>query len=185
MKDQYLKIFEIDDLADLPSAVMRILFGDTEQRDCVYRKLLRLWNYDLSVEHFSKVYEQELSERKDKKQDFTPQQVSELCAMLTQKEGIIHEPTAGNGSMIISYWWNMAKKLPPHLFKPSDCIISAWELSNRSLPILLLNLSIRGIMGEVYHGDVLEQKYKNRYVLLNEENNPIGFSKIVINNEIQ
>ena len=184
MKTQYLKIFCIEDLADLPNAVMSVLFGDTERRNNIYKALLRLWDYDLSVEHFSKIYEEELSERKEKKQDFTPQQVSELCAMLTQKSGIVHEPTAGIGSMIISYWWNIAKKVPPHLFKPSNCIVSAWELSNRALPILLLNLSIRGIMGEVYHGDVLEQKYKNRYVLLNEENNPIGFSKIVIDNEI-
>lgn len=184
MLSKYKTLFEIEDINDLPNAIMAILEGDIEKRNYIYKELLRLWNYDLSVEHFASLFEASLSERKEKKQDFTPQTVSELCAMLTAKEGIIHEPTAGNGSMIISYWWNMANKVPPHLFKPSDCIVSAWELSQRSLPILLLNLSIRGIMGEVYHGDVLEQKYKNRYVLLNEDNNPIGFSKIVIDNAI-
>lgn len=184
MLSKYKALFGIEDINDLPNAIMAILEGDTDKRNEIYKELLRLWNYDLSVEHFAPLFEASLSERKEKKQDFTPQQISELCAMLTAKEGIIHEPTAGNGSMVISYWWNMAKKVPPHLFKPSDCIISAWELSNRSLPILLLNLSIRGIMGEVFHGDVLEKKYKKRYVLLNEDNDPIGFSKIVIDNEI-
>lgn len=184
MLQEYKQLFNIEDINDLPNAIMTVLFGDVEQRNRIYKELLRLWNYDLSVEHFAELYEASLSERKEKKQDFTPQQVSTLCSMIAEREGIIHEPTAGNGSMIIAYWWNMAKKVPPHLFKPSSCIVSAWELSNRSLPILLLNLSIRGIMGEVYHGDVLEQTYKNRYVLLNEYNDPLAFSQIVISNEV-
>lgn len=36
MKTQYLKIFCIEDLADLPNAVMSVLFGDTERRTIIY-----------------------------------------------------------------------------------------------------------------------------------------------------
>lgn len=82
------------------------------------------------------------------------------------REGVIHEPTAGTGGLIIQYWWELASKQLPWRFKPHTCIFTCWELSDRSIPILLLNMAIRGMMGEVFHGDVLENVAKARYVLL-------------------
>ena len=58
-------------------------------------------------------------------------------------------------------------------------MISVWELSDRAIPLLLLNLSIRGIMGYVYHGDVLDVTVKARYILLNRSDDAIGFSDVV------
>lgn len=58
-------------------------------------------------------------------------------------------------------------------------MISVWELSDRAIPLLLLNLSIRGIMGYVYHGDVLEGTVKARYILLNRSDDALGFSDVV------
>lgn len=58
-------------------------------------------------------------------------------------------------------------------------MISVWELSDRAIPLLLLNLSIRGIMGYVYHGDVLEGTVKARYILLNRSDDVLGFSDVV------
>ena len=58
-------------------------------------------------------------------------------------------------------------------------MVTCWELSDRSLPILLLNLSIRGIMGYVYHGDVLEGTVKQKYILLNRTDDTMDFSEIV------
>ncbi len=40
-------------------------------------------------------------------------------------------------------------------------------------------MAIRGMMGEVFHGDVLENVAKARYVLLNEQNDGLAFSDIV------
>lgn len=53
------------------------------------------------------------------------------------------------------------------------------EVSDRAIPLLLLNLSIRGIMGYVYHGDVLERTVKARYILLNQKDDALGFSDVV------
>lgn len=73
-------------------------------------------------------------------------------------------------------------------------MVTCWELSSRSIPILLLNLSIRGMMGYVYHGDVLENIVKQKYILLNAHDDTLGFSdiikanindKIVCENEIE
>lgn len=57
-------------------------------------------------------------------------------------------------------------------------MVDCWELSDRSIPILLLNLSIRGIMGYVNHGDVLTGEIKQRYILLNPTDDTLAFSEI-------
>ena len=135
--------------------------------------------YDLSYDWFQLIYESELSERKKKKQDFTPYDLGVICSKLTSQRGTIHEPTAGNGGMIIADWWQRRQKVLPWDFFPSQNMVTCWELSSRSIPILLLNLSIRGIMGYVYHGDVLENNIIQKYILLNKNNDPLAFSDIV------
>lgn len=178
-RDNLFELFGISDLNDLPSAINAVLFGDADNRHHVYRELIRLNNGDLSTDWFQNFYESELSERKQKKQDFTPADLSKICSMLTEQEGTIHEPTAGCGSMIINDWWLRCSKLLPYEHFPSQNIVTCWELSDRSIPILLLNLSIRGIMGYVYHGDVLENHIKQKYILLNRTDDTLAFSEIV------
>lgn len=136
-------------------------------------------NYDMSYDWFQELYENELSERKQKKQDFTPNSLGVICSELTSQTGSIHEPTAGNGSMIIADWWQRCRKLHPWEHFPSQHMVTCWELSARSIPILLLNLSIRGIMGYVYHGDVLEKEVRQKYILLNKKDDTLCFSDIM------
>lgn len=173
-------IFKIDDLRDLPDKVRSILSGNIFERNNIYLSLLALNNYDLSYDWFQGVFEDELAQRKQSKQDFTPNSVGKLAALLTGNKGRIYEPTAGNGSMVISAWWQRCLESDfPLMHFPSDHMIECWELSARSIPILLLNLSIRGMMGVVYHGDVLEQTVKCKYILLNRTNDTLGFSEII------
>lgn len=183
-KKDCMDLFQIDDILDLPDAVMNTINLPLNERNVIYRKLLHLNEYNLSRDWFQDIYEAELSQRKQNKQDFTPNMVGVLASLLTSTpKGVIHEPTAGNGSMIIADWWNRCSKVLPFEFFPSENMYVAWELSARSIPILLLNLSIRGIMGVVYHGDVLEQKVLNKYILLNEKDDALGFSEIILDNE--
>lgn len=179
-KDELLSILGTHDIRVLPECIMNLLFGDQDVRDNVFRELIRSHAGDLSYDWFQEVYEEELSERREKKQDFTPREVSVLETQLTgAREGFIHEPTTGTGGLIIQYWWELASKQFPWRFKPHSCIFSCWEISDRSIPILLLNMAIRGMMGEVFHGDVLENAAKARYVLLNEQDDALAFSDIV------
>lgn len=173
------KIFDLEDINDLPSAIMHLLEGDLERRDEVYRELIRLNGNDMSYDWFQEIYETELSERKQKKQDFTPNILGVLCSNMTSQSGSIHEPTAGNGSMIIADWWERCRKKIPWEHFPSQNMITCWELSARSIPILLLNLSIRGMMGYVYHGDVLTKEVKQKYILLNRKDDTLAFSEII------
>ena len=176
-KEQVLKIFNIEDLIELPDAVMRVLFSP--EKDSTFKELIKVNKGDMSHDWFQDIYECELAERKQKKQDFTPNSISVICSQLTAHNGTIHEPTAGNGSMIIADWSERLKKKLPWGVFPSKNMVDCWELSNRSLPILLLNLSIRGIMGYVHHGDVLENNCKQLYILLNKTDDCLSFSEII------
>lgn len=178
-KEMLFSLFGIEDLRDLPNAVMSLLQGDIEVRNEVYKELIRNNNMDMSYDWFQEIYENELSERKQKKQDFTPNSLGVLCSKLTSQAGSIHEPTAGNGSMIIADWWHRCKQNMPWEHFPSHNMVTCWELSSRSIPILLLNLSIRGIMGYVYHGDVLTKEVKQKYILLNRKNDALAFSEVI------
>lgn len=184
-KEECLKFFDIKDLMYLPDAVWKLLNSPTKERDEKYKELIELNNYDMGTEWFQPIYEAELSERKQKKQDFTPKELSKLCSKLSLQRGSVHEPTAGNGSMIIADWWERCRQRLPWEMFPSENMVTAWELSDRAIPILLLNLSIRGIMGYVYHGDVLEQNVFQKYILLNKKNDGLGFSEVVKANKNQ
>ena len=177
---QVLAFFGIEDINDLPGAVSNLLKQDLETRNKTYQELIRLNNNDMSYDWFQQVYEKELAQRKKSGQDFTPVEVSKLTSLLTgTPKGWIHEPTAGTGGLVIADWWNRCSKGLPWEHSPHEHMVSCWELSNRSIPILLLNLSIRGIMGYVYHGDVLTQEVKMKYVLLNRKSDTLGFSEVI------
>lgn len=179
-KDDCCRIFNVEDIIDLPQAAMNIVMGDRERRDAVYRELLSVNRYDMSFDWFRQLYEEEFAQRKKQKQDFTPVEVSEIVAKIALPTvGTIHEPTAGTGGLIISAWWEQCRRAIPWDYYPSQHMISVWELSDRAIPLLLLNLSIRGIMGYVYHGDVLEDTVKARYILLNRSDDALGFSDVV------
>ncbi len=185
--DDIKKIFNINDILAMPEAIMKLLFSNLEERNKVYRQLIELNNFDMSFDWFSEIYENELAQRKQSKQDFTPNSISRLSSRLTgTPKGKIHEPTAGNGSMIIADWYNRCNNYMPWEHFPSEHQVTCWELSDRAIPILLLNLSIRGIMGYVYHGDVIEKIIKAKYVLLNRKNDTLGFSEVIkdVNNNL-
>ncbi len=181
-KDELFNLLGIDDIKDMPDRIMEIIMGDLEYRNYIYAELLKMNDFDMSHDWFQEIYENELSERKQKKQDFTPAALGVICSELTSQKGNVHEPTAGNGAMVIADWWQRCRKLHPWEHFPSQHMVTCWELSSRSIPILLLNLSIRGIMGYVYHGDVLEKEVKQKYILLNEKDDTLCFSDIIKSN---
>ena len=181
-KAECLQFFGVDDIMNLPKAVERVIQLPTDERDRIYREFMRMNNYEMGRDWFQRVYEEEFSQRKNQGQDFTPIEVTELCAMLAGVETArnVHEPTAGTGQMIISAWWTWARSRTPWESFPSQFPITVWEILDRTIPFLLFNLSIRGIMGYVYCGDVLEKTIKAKYILLNRHDDALGFSEIIL-----
>ena len=150
-------------------------------RSAAYRSLIELNEYDMSYDWFQAIYEKEMAQRKKNKQDFTPREVTTIVSRiaLSGTNGSIHEPTAGTGSIVISAWWEKCRRRLPWEYFPSENMVTCWELSDRAIPLLLLNMSIRGMMGYVYHGDVLEGKIYQKYILLNKSDDGLGFSDVV------
>ena len=174
-----LSFFGVGDSMDLPNAVMRVVLSPLPERDTVYRNFLAEFGHDAGRDWFRELYEAELAERKQKGQDFTAPEVSELLAELAEADGSMHEPTAGTGGLLVAAWNRARMSVLPWEFFPSRHMVDCWELSDRSVPILLFNLSIRGIMGYIHHGDVLEQKAVMHYVLLNRSDDALGFSEVI------
>lgn len=177
--EQCCEIFNIRDILSLPEAALRVVLGDETKRHDVYRQLLEANNYDMSFDWFQKIYESEMSEGKRKGQHFTPPEIYRLVSEIAGNEtGIVHEPTAGTGGLIIGDWWRKCSSVNPWRWKPRAHPYVAWELSDRAVPLLLLNLSVRGIHAIVYHGDVLEQKVIAKYFVENVNNDALAFSQV-------
>lgn len=180
-KTECMQFFGVNDIMNLPKAVEAVIQRPLDERNEIYREFLRLNDYDMGRDWFQRVYEEEFSQRKNQGQDFTPIEATELCAMLAGVETAhsVHEPTAGTGQMIISAWWTWARKRIPWEAFPSLFPVTVWEILDRTIPFLLFNLSIRGIMGYVYHGDTLENTVKRKYILINRTDDVLGFSEII------
>lgn len=169
-KEECCRIFGIEDIMDLPQVAMDVIMGDKARRDAIYAELLDVNRHDMSYDWFRQLYEEEFAQRKKQKQDFTPWEVSELVAKIAVPTiGTIHEPTAGTGGLIISAWWEQCRRVAPWEHFPSRHMITVWELSDRSVPLLLLNLSIRGVLS-------VRRTVERIYVLNGEKN----FTKIVL-----
>lgn len=144
-----------------PEQMLQLL-TDNSNRERLFQSFLAIES-DLSYEWFQNYFESEHADRKVKKQDYTPTAVSQLGAMIIGVSDQYFESAAGTGGMAIQAW-NIQK----------DRFFILEELSDRSLPFLLFNMTIRGMDGIVYHGDSLKQEFKREYRILNDGK----FSKI-------
>lgn len=125
------------------------------------------------------ISENEQADRKNKKQDFTPESIANLINRLVETiDDNYFETAAGTGGILITHWNNRRLKESPFTYKPSEHWHSVEELSDRALPFLLFNMAIRGINGVVFHGDALSRKCKNIYFLQNEHNDHMDYSDV-------
>ena len=131
-----------------------ILF-DRDARISLFNSFLQL-EQDLSFDWFTDYFQEEHSDRKNKKQDFTPDSVTELASKLLGVFDSNADICAGTGGLTIKRWT---------LNKHAQFYCE--EYSDRAMPFLLFNLMIRNINGIVVHGDALTQEYKHVYKLVN------------------
>lgn len=155
------ELLDISESYQAPQVMLDHMLNDKKRED-LFQRFLNIES-DLSYEWFHSYFEDEHSDRKNKKQDFTPDSVSKLCALLAGKSDHYFEAAVGTGGMMIQAW-NL----------DSNRYFVVEELSDRSIPFLLFNMSIRGMNGTVRHGDSLEQNFKAIYYLKSDGN----FSRI-------
>lgn len=168
----------VDEPYAAPGRLMEVVTG--EERDATYRAFLDVWADDMGQDWFHEFYEDENAERKKNKQDFTPRCLSVLASELAgYGEGIVYEPSAGTGGMIIARWDAERRRHHPFDYKPSMQWFIAEDMSDRAIPFLLFNLSIRGINANVIHIDSLSRRAKAAYLVENARNDMLAFSDVI------
>lgn len=163
-----------------PERLINILSDQKKSKE-IFFKFLETFDYDLSYEWFNQYFEDEHADRKNKKQDFTPNCLSKLMTeMFTSdsQKGIIYEPACGTGSTIIAHWYRETRKSMPWEYNPMDYLYFCEELSSKTVPFLIFNLMIRGMNAVVIHGNTLTKKAEQIYHIFNENNHLMEFSTL-------
>lgn len=122
-------------------------------KNSLFEEFLNIEN-DLSFDWFTDYFQEEHSDRKNKKQDFTPNKVVELTNNLLGQFTSNADICAGTGGLTIKRWT-----------VNHDAEFYCQEFSDRALPFLLFNLAIRNVNAKVSHGDALTGRAKALYVL--------------------
>lgn len=179
----YNKLFGVEDSYQTPEKIMKILYNK-EEREKLFMELLEAHDYNVDFDWFHEYFEDEHADRKNKKQDFTPECVADLLSKVVmnsnddESNGNYYEVAAGTGGIMIKHWDNFRKTFMPWDYKPQYHFAFVEELSDRAIPFLLMNMMIRGMNGIVIHGDSLSRKTKNAYFVCNTKNDHLQFSGI-------
>lgn len=167
----------------LTTEIINKLLGITESYQAPQRMFEKVLDYkkrielftsffpherDLSYEWFQGYFENEHADRKNKKQDFTPDQMSELMTKLAGESDSYFEATAGTGGIMIKYW---------NENKDKNTWFHVEELSDRAIPFLIFNMSIRGMNGVILQGNSLTREMKDVYFIRNMKFK--GFSEVI------
>lgn len=124
---------------------------DADKRLALFQSFLAK-EPDLSFDWFTDYFQEEHSDRKKNKQDFTPDGVVELVNRLLGTSHFNADICAGTGGLTIKRW---TTNPTAHFY--------CEEYSDRALPFLLFNLAIRNTDAVVFHGDSLTRKAKAFY----------------------
>lgn len=162
-----------------PDRLMEILYMDKPERDKYFMDFLNAFDKDVSYDWFHDYFQDEHADRKNQKQDFTPQSVSRLLSAIVGPEGnTYYEPAAGTGGILIERWNQDRMKHSPFDYEPRDYYYTAEELSDRAIPFLLFNMLIRGMNGNVVQCDVLTREATGAFFIQNDANDFMGFSSL-------
>lgn len=134
------EILGITEMYELNKKLERIL-PDKQARE-VYFNSITQSGVDLSRDFIRDIYQEEAAQRKQLKQDYTPDCLCDLFYALADKPTSILDMCAGTGSLTISYI--------AHGVKDVVCI----ELSQTVFPVLMFNMAIRNVSGYLIRQDI-------------------------------
>ena len=126
---------------DIPRLLLEGLLSD--RQDEIVNRVNEEYK-DKSVDLFRDFFQEEQADRKSLKQDYTPDEISELVSRLAPSGNNLLDVCAGTGTLTISY-----------LARHKADFVRCEEFSSRVIPFLLLNLALRNQESEVVHKDVL------------------------------
>jgi type I restriction-modification system DNA methylase subunit len=159
-----------------PDALMKIVW-DRPKREKLFREFLKV-STNVREDWFRDYFQDVQADRKQQKQDFTPQSIIDVLTKITSKGSEYYEVAAGTGGIVVSKWYQDMVSLSPFAYRPSMFFYHLEELSEAALPFLLFNLLIRGINATVVHGDSLERTVKQVYFIQNDDDDFLKFSSL-------
>lgn len=173
MKTFLKEVLECREASEIPEKLLDILLDENSREHIL--QLINEKKDDKVIDVFRDMFQEEQSNRKELKQDYTPDGLSILLAELSGNTKNLADVCAGTGSLTVAF-------LKAH---PEVEFVRCEEFSAQPIPFLLANLSLMNIDGEVVHGDSLTQEVFKVYKLKRSKN----FSEIQIadipNNEIR
>ncbi|EPT6434268.1 N-6 DNA methylase, partial [Escherichia coli] len=87
----------------------------------MFKELLEANDYNVDFDWFYEYFQEEHADRKNKKQDFTPESVASLLTELSDVEennGLYYECCAGTGGIMIKNWDHYRRKFSPFDYTP-------------------------------------------------------------------
>lgn len=164
MKEFLKEILKCRETSEIPGKLLNVLI-DADSRE----RILRLINEkkdDEVIDVFRDMFQEEQSNRKELKQDYTPDGLSNLLAKLSGSTKNLADVCSGTGSLTVAF-------LKTH---PEVEFVRCEEFSAQPIPFLLVNLALMNVDGEVVHGDSLTQEVFRVYKLKRSK----SFSEIQI-----
>ncbi|MDT2813760.1 N-6 DNA methylase [Vagococcus carniphilus] len=164
------KINELIDVEESFHASYKLteILKDKNDRELLFRKFLEI-ETDFSFDWFTEYFQAEHSDRKGKKQDFTPDGIIQVASGVLDQTSSNADICAGTGGLTIKRY-----------SENKDASFYCEEFSDRAMPFLLFNLAIRNVDAIVCHGDSLTREFKAIYQLSKSSE----FSEIKIINEL-
>ena len=144
-REAILDICGVKEVFEVPQTLMKKLFSP-EQSDLLNR--IAVIYGDRQLDQFRDFFQEEGADRKKLKQDYTPDGVAELLAMVSVSGKSLADICAGTGSLTIQYL----------NYHPDVEFVRCEEFSAKVIPFLLINLAIRKIDAEIIHGDSLTRE---------------------------
>lgn len=170
------KLLGITESYQAPEKMLKIMMDD-EKREELFKEFLK-YETNLNYEWFKNYFENEHSDRKVKKQDFTPDTIATLMTAMVGDNSCYYEIAAGTGTILIKEWVDKLRKNNYKAYDPRKYWYHVEELSDRAIPFLLFNMAIRGMNGVALHGDSLTREFKEVYFIRNETDDYLKFSEI-------
>ena len=160
------EIFGITESFELPKVLLLKLMNESE-KDKLCDKLLQ-YDFDYKNDSLRDYFQENNANRNALTQDYTPDCLCTLISKLMPKTDSVIDICSGTGALTVSVSSN-------------DINYQCEELSQMSIPILLLNLCIRNLQATVLQKNVLENKVEKVYKLTQGEK----YSNINVTNDYE
>lgn len=181
--EQYYELAGSKQHSEFEAYLKRIIFEPKERRN-FYDGMRRISPL-MKVDSFKPYFELYAAERKSNMQDYTPDSVAKLLAVITRAGGITEntkyagwDPTAGTGSLLIQKWNDDRIQESLFSYAPHRYLYRADELADNVIPYLIHNLAMRGMNAIIVHGNALEGIAKQVYFLQNSNDDYGEYSQV-------